>query len=101
MPFTVTRGTARKRLRVPSRNMTCERYDEIIRKNILPLLGAAPLLKLRKDQINAAYAEVLAGGRRGGQGGLSPAIVNTALPRIRFHDLRHAYATHLLMSGVH
>jgi integrase len=26
---------------------------------------------------------------------------NTALPRIRFHDLRHAHATHLLSSGVH
>ena len=24
-----------------------------------------------------------------------------ALPRIRFHDLRHAHATHLLLSGVH
>jgi integrase len=28
-------------------------------------------------------------------------IQNTALPRIRFHDLRHAHATHLLSSGVH
>jgi integrase len=25
----------------------------------------------------------------------------SALPRIRFHDLRHAHATHLLASGVH
>ena len=24
-----------------------------------------------------------------------------ALPRIRFHDLRHAHATHLLLAGVH
>ncbi len=28
-------------------------------------------------------------------------IVATALPRIRFHDLRHSHATHLLASGVH
>jgi integrase len=28
-------------------------------------------------------------------------VVTTALPRIRFHDLRHAHATHLLKSGVH
>ena len=28
-------------------------------------------------------------------------ISATALPRIRFHDLRHAHATHLLASGVH
>ena len=27
--------------------------------------------------------------------------VHPALPRIRFHDLRHAHATHLLASGVH
>jgi integrase len=26
---------------------------------------------------------------------------NRGLPRIRFHDLRHAHATHLLSSGVH
>jgi integrase len=26
---------------------------------------------------------------------------NATLPRIRFHDLRHAHATHLLASGVH
>jgi integrase len=29
------------------------------------------------------------------------AVVTTGLPRIRFHDLRHAHATHLLASGVH
>jgi len=28
-------------------------------------------------------------------------IATTALPRIRFHDLRHAHATHMLASGVH
>ena len=28
-------------------------------------------------------------------------VHETALPRIRFHDLRHAHATHLLSSGVH
>ena len=26
---------------------------------------------------------------------------NPSLPRIRFHDLRHTHATHLLASGVH
>ncbi len=29
------------------------------------------------------------------------AIRGTALPRIRFHDLRHTHATHMLASGVH
>ena len=28
-------------------------------------------------------------------------IATTKLPRIRFHDLRHAHATHMLASGVH
>lgn len=28
-------------------------------------------------------------------------IAKTALPRIRFHDLQHAHATHLLSSGIH
>ena len=28
-------------------------------------------------------------------------IAGTALPRVRFHDLRHSLATHLLASGVH
>ena len=26
---------------------------------------------------------------------------SSKLPRVRFHDLRHAHATHLLASGVH
>ncbi len=29
------------------------------------------------------------------------AIGETTLPRVRFHDLRHAHATHMLASGVH
>jgi integrase len=28
-------------------------------------------------------------------------VVDCGLPRVRFHDLRHAHATHLLMAGVH
>jgi integrase len=28
-------------------------------------------------------------------------LAKTPLPRVRFHDLRHAHATHLLSSGVH
>ncbi len=28
-------------------------------------------------------------------------LATTTLPRIRFHDLRHTHATHLLASGVH
>ena len=28
-------------------------------------------------------------------------IIKTGLPRVRFHDLRHAHASHFLASGVH
>jgi integrase len=28
-------------------------------------------------------------------------VAKTGLPRIRFHDLRHSHATHMLASGVH
>jgi integrase len=28
-------------------------------------------------------------------------VAKTGLPRIRFHDLRHSHATHMLLSGVH
>ena len=28
-------------------------------------------------------------------------LAKTTLPRTRFHDLRHAHATHLLANGVH
>jgi integrase len=28
-------------------------------------------------------------------------IAGTALPKVRFHDLRHSHATHMLASGVH
>ena len=54
---------------------THERYDEIVRKNLNPLLGAVVLTKLRPMQISAAYAKALSGGRRDGKGGLSPSTV--------------------------
>jgi site-specific recombinase XerC len=133
---------------------TFERYVELVRKNIVPLLGGTQLKKLNGIQIAEAYTKGLESGRRDGSGGLSPqtvlhmhrvlkgalkqavlwklvhfneaaavkppkpdkrrmmqptfithewvrAIKETALPRIRFHDLRHAHATHMLSSGVH
>ena len=54
---------------------THERYSEIVRKNINPLLGAVVLTKLRPMQISDAYVKALAGGRRDGQGGLAPSTV--------------------------
>jgi integrase len=65
---------------------THERYEQICHKNIVPLLGAVPLARLRPEHISEAYAKALATGRRKGDGGLSPrtvrqmhAIVKSAL----------------------
>jgi integrase len=55
---------------------TFERYEELARKNIAPLLGQAVLMKLRPAQISAAYAKALTSGRRNGQGGLAPRTVH-------------------------
>jgi integrase len=54
---------------------THERYCEIVRKNIVPTLGAVFLDKLRPAQISAAYSKALASGRRDGKGGLAPTTV--------------------------
>lgn len=54
---------------------THERYGEIVRKNVNPLLGAVVLTKLRPMQISEAYAKALSGGRRDGKGGLSTSTV--------------------------
>ena len=54
---------------------THERYSEIVRKNIVPRIGAIALTKLRPAQIAAAYTESLATGRRDGKGGLAPSTV--------------------------
>ncbi len=53
-----------------------ERYADLARKNIVPLLGGVTLNKLRPAQIAEAYATALASGRRDGKGGLSPRTVH-------------------------
>jgi integrase len=53
-----------------------ERYAEIARKNIVPLLGNIVLPRLQPVQISTAYATALSSGRRDGKGGLSPRTVH-------------------------
>ena len=55
---------------------THERYAEIARKNLAPLLGGIIITKLQPMQISNAYAKALANGRRDGTGGLSPRTVH-------------------------
>jgi integrase len=53
-----------------------ERYCELARKNIVPLLGSTTLSKLQPAAISSAYAKALISGRRDGRGGLSPRSVH-------------------------
>jgi integrase len=66
-----------------------ERYAEICRKNIMPLLGGLILSKLQPAHISAAYAKALASGRRDGRGGLSARTV-THMHRILRQALQQA-----------
>jgi hypothetical protein len=45
-----------------------ERYAEIARKNLVPVLGGLMLAKLQPAHISQAYAKALASGRRDGKG---------------------------------
>ena len=55
---------------------THERYAEICCKNIVPLLGASPLTKLRPAAIASAWAQALASGHRQAARGLSARTVH-------------------------
>jgi integrase len=68
---------------------TYERYCEIARKNLVPLIGGVPLTKLQPIQISDAYAKALTTGRRDGKGGLSARTVHH-MHRILFQALRQA-----------
>jgi len=72
-----------------------ERYAEIARKNLAPLLGALTLTKLQPAHISQAYAKALAGGRRDGQGGLSARTV-THMHRVLREALQQALRWQLL-----
>jgi integrase len=74
---------------------THERYCEIVRKNIIPPLGAIYLTKLRPVQISDAYAKALANGRLDGKGGLAPTTV-VYMHRLIKHALAQAVRWELL-----
>jgi integrase len=71
------------------------RYSELARKNVVPLLGAVNLAKLRPAAISAAYSKALTHGRRDGKGGLSPQTV-THMHRILKQALGQAVKWELL-----
>ena len=47
---------------------THERYAQILRSNVAPLIGAELLAKLQPARISHAYAQALVHGRRNGDG---------------------------------
>ena len=53
-----------------------ERYCELARKNIMPLLGGVMLSRLQPAMISRAYSLALAGGRCDRTGGLAPRTVH-------------------------
>jgi Phage integrase, N-terminal SAM-like domain len=65
-----------------------ERYAEIARKNIVPLLGGLVLTKLKPEQIDQAYAKALASGRRDGAGGLGSVTAGRAMADTRAQSCR-------------
>lgn len=62
-----------KKSRVSSH--THERYAEIVRNNLNPLIGRKKLKKLLPRTVSAAYAKALTSGRHDSKGGLSPQTV--------------------------
>jgi integrase len=72
-----------------------ERYSEIAKKNIAPLLGRVALTKLTPIAISKVYANALTSGRRDGKGGLSPRTVHH-MHRILKQALRQAMRWQML-----
>ena len=75
---------------------THERYAEIARKNLIPLLGGVALPKLQPMQISTAYTKALTSGRRDGNGGLSARTV-LHIHRVLMQSLRQAVRWQLLV----
>lgn len=55
---------------------THQRYEELLLKNVAPVLGAVTLNKLTAARIDSAWSKLLQSGRRDGKGGLSPRTVH-------------------------
>ncbi len=55
---------------------THQRYEELLLKNVAPILGSITLNKLTAARIDAAWGKLLESGRRDGKGGLAPRTVH-------------------------
>lgn len=54
---------------------THSRYEELLLKNVAPVIGAITLNKLTAAKIDACWTQLLESGRRDGKGGLAPRTV--------------------------
>lgn len=54
---------------------TAEGYQHIVKRHLMPALGALKLTQLKPEHLQRYYADKLAGGRCDGGGGLSPKTV--------------------------
>lgn len=77
---------------------TRERYEEIVRGNLIPALGSIPLPNLQPRNIQKYYAGALESGRRDGKGGLSSRTVHHH-HRILYEALRHAVKHGILIGN--
>lgn len=75
---------------------THERYSELARGNIVPLLGATALTKLQPVAISSAWAKALTEGNRRRAGGLSPRTVHH-MHRVLRQALEQAVRWQLLL----
>jgi integrase len=76
--------------------------NALISRQPSALLPSKAAFSLNRNQIIAlAAASSLRADMIFGKDRVRFLARNSILPRIRFHDLRHAHATHLLSSGVH
>ncbi|NSZ19334.1 tyrosine-type recombinase/integrase [Agrobacterium vitis] len=55
---------------------THERYEELLLKNIAPVIGNVIMNKLTASRIDGCWTHLLESGRRNGNGGLSPRTVH-------------------------
>lgn len=55
---------------------THERYEELLLKNVAPVIGSITLNKLAAARIDGCWTRLLVSGRRDGKGGLSPRTVH-------------------------
>jgi integrase len=54
---------------------THSRYEDLLLKNVAPIIGSVTLNKLTAAKIDACWAKLLESGRRDGKGGLAPRTV--------------------------